>query len=108
MNDLFGEEDIDNATQADKDEDIAAAFAIICSYDDKQPLETNLLEYWHKKRFSHPILYELACVVHAVPATQVTVERCFSVLRYILSDYRTCLRSDNLENLMILRLNFEN
>lgn len=87
------------------EDDVVAAFGIICSYQDRKPLDTNVLEYWHAKRFSNPVLCKLATVVHAVPATQVSVERCFSVLKFILNDYRTSIRSDTLENLMLLRLN---
>lgn len=58
--------------EIDEDEDIVSAFATICSYNDKQPLNTNVLEYWYEKRYSSPTLYKLALVVHGVPATQVT------------------------------------
>lgn len=103
INDLF--EDDSEPNRIVDDDDIVAAFGVICSYQDRQPLDTNVLEYWHAKRYSNPILYKLAVVVHAVPATQVSVERCFSVLKFILNDYRSCMRPDTLENLMLLKLN---
>lgn len=103
INDLF--EDDSEPNRPVGDDDIVAAFGVICGYQDRQPLDTNVLEYWHAKRYSNPVLYKLAVVVHAVPATQVSVERCFSVLKFILNDYRSCMRSDTLENLMLLKLN---
>lgn len=103
INELF--EDTSESNRQIGDDDIVAAFGVICGFQDRKPLDTNVLEYWHAKRYSNPILYKLAVVVHAVPATQVSVERCFSVLKFILNDYRSCMRSDTLENLMLLKLN---
>lgn len=103
INELY-EIDPEN-NQSVGEDDIVAAFGVICAYEDREPLDVNVLEYWHNKRFSNPILHKLAMVVHAVPATQVSVERCFSILKFILNDYRASMRPDTLENLMLLRLN---
>lgn len=102
MNELFeevGESDYNCI------EDESAAWSIICGYKDKQPLKTNVLKYWSEKRFTHPLLYKLSSIVLGVPASQVSVERCFSVLKYILSDYRTRLGHDILQDIMIIHLN---
>lgn len=86
-------------------DDLFEVSSAIRNYKDKQPLDTNVIEYWYKKRFSDPKLSELALILHAIPATQVSVERCFSTLRFILSDYRTNIKSDTLADLMLLKLN---
>ncbi len=106
MNSLYDESDDEFHVSYD-DDDTFAAEAIIRNYDDKQPMDTNLLDYWYSKRFSNPILYKLAMVVHGVPATQVSVERCFSILRFIFSDYRTRLLPELLADIMFIRLNAE-
>lgn len=106
MNSLYDECDKDLQDSYD-DDDIIAADAVIRNYEDKQSLDTNLLDYWYSKRFSNPILYKLAMVVHGVPATQVSVERCFSILRFIFSDYRTRLHPELLADIMFIRLNAE-
>lgn len=58
----------------------------------------------------HPELFELANVIFAVPGTQVSVERLFSGLKFILSPYRTNITSQNLEDQLLVRTNrlFEN
>jgi len=46
------------------------------------------MTFWEEKRFVYPYLYEMAKVVHAVPATQVSVEMSFSALKLILTDLK--------------------
>lgn len=43
--------------------------------------KTNILSYWEEQNYDKPDLYKLACVVHAVPATQVSK---LSIIIYIL------------------------
>lgn len=86
-------------------ENETAAWEIICQYKDKQPLSTNVLQYWFSKRFTHPLLYKLSNIVLGVPASQVSVERCFSILKFVFSDYRTRLQPDILQDIMLVKLN---
>lgn len=102
MNEMY--EDNNDVISNFEDDDFEV-YKMIRNYTDKKPLETNVLEYWHNKRFGCPILYKLASIVLAVPASQVSVERCFSTLRFILSDYRTRMNENTLENLMMVMLN---
>jgi len=44
-------------------------------------------------------LSELAQIVLAIPPTQVSVERCFSALSFILSEKRNSLSPENLNTL---------
>ena len=62
----------------------------------------SVLKYWEERRFTSPELYELAKIVHAIPATQVSVERLFSALRFILSRLRSCLSSEMVEDLVLI------
>lgn len=61
------------------------------------------INYWEKNKKS--ILYKLSQIVLGVPATQVSVERCISALKFILSDRRASLSEKNLENIYIIKLN---
>jgi len=53
----------------------------------------------------HPELFVLAKIVIAVPSTQVSVERLFLGLKFILSPHRSNITSTNLENQLIVRTN---
>ena len=103
INELYAEIDEDDNNNSDEDE--SAAWHLICKFKDKMPLSTNVLTYWYEKRFTHPLLYKLLTIVFGVPATQVSVERSFSVLKFILNDYRTRLGKEILEEIMLIRLN---
>lgn len=64
--------------------------------------------YWSSAaRYEYDALYEVAELLLSVPATQVSVERAFSSLRFILNDYRTSLGKDSLENILLIKLNFD-
>lgn len=102
LNELYESREDSNINFEDDDYEILKT---IRNYTDKKPLETDVIQYWYNKRFACPILYKLACIVHAVPASQVSVERCFSTLRFILSDYRTRMGENTLEKLMLVMLN---
>ncbi len=65
----------------------------------------NVLKYWVKKSLDEPILFRLAKVVLAVPATQVSVERLFSSLKFVLSPQRSQLAENVLNNVLVIRAN---
>ncbi|XP_065323654.1 uncharacterized protein LOC135930795 [Gordionus sp. m RMFG-2023] len=63
--------------------------------------DKNILTFWEENSLIYPELYTLSRFVMAVPATQVSVERGFSSLKYILSNLRGNLKDDILEDIMI-------
>ncbi|KAL5236540.1 hypothetical protein ACI65C_003950 [Semiaphis heraclei] len=67
--------------------------------------KTNILTFWESQKHDKFDLYKLAKVVLAVPATQVSVERSFSGIKFILSDLRTSLSANLLDAIMIVRSN---
>jgi bifunctional polynucleotide phosphatase/kinase len=67
--------------------------------------KANVLEYWDNEKTRKPELYLLASVALAVPVTQVSVERTFSSLKYVLSPYRANLKPDRLEQVLLARCN---
>lgn len=50
-------------------------------------------------------LYELACIIFAIPPTQASLERNFSALKYMFTDNRYNLAGDLLESLLLVHLN---
>lgn len=71
----------------------------------KEPLNNNILEFYHSIKFRKPHLYKLALTVLATPATQVSVERAFSALNFILTEKRNKLSQENLNSLLVVKLN---
>lgn len=63
----------------------------------------NVFNWWHKN--PHRDLKTLAEVALALPVTQVSVERTFSGLRYILDELRLGLKDDVIDAIMFLRCN---
>ncbi|XP_032791086.2 uncharacterized protein LOC116928109 [Daphnia magna] len=66
---------------------------------------TDVLKYWEDNRLLQHQLYVLAKVVLAVPCTQMSVERLFSGLKFILSVYRSNLTESILEDILVVRAN---
>jgi len=52
-----------------------------------------------------PHISALAQVVLATPATKVSVERAFSALHFILSERRSSISAENLNALLVIKLN---
>lgn len=65
----------------------------------------NILKFWKQMKTTYPELSELAKTIFSVPSTQVSVERLFSGLKFILSPYRTSVSSKNLEDQLLIRTN---
>jgi hypothetical protein len=66
--------------------------------------DSDAIDFWHKRRFSHPELHCLAMTVFQVPGSQVSVERNFSSWKWILNDRRGGIDSQLLDDIMILNL----
>lgn len=65
------------------------------------PLNANVLEYWD----SSNIISGIANILLAIPSTQVSVERLFSAMKYMLSDQRNRLSPLNLEHILMVKAN---
>lgn len=68
-------------------------------------LPENIIKFWKDNKNTYPSLYPLAEVTFAVPRTQVSVERLFSQLRFILNCLRGNLLSDNTNNVLLVLAN---
>lgn len=69
------------------------------------PPTEDILTFWKNKAVCEPQLFRLATTVLATPATQVSVERFFSSLKFILSDLRYNLNDNIVEDILVLRNN---
>lgn len=65
----------------------------------------NILEYWYSRRITYPLLYALSKVALVSPATQVSVERLFSGLKFIISVQWSQLSEVLLNEFFFLRAN---
>lgn len=84
--------------------------ALLDEYDrltDPLPSSADIMKYWQGRKSVSPELYDLAMIVLAIPATQVTVERLFSALRFILRPQRFNLSSENIDHVILLNANKE-
>lgn len=69
--------------------------------------EESVLKIWYRMKSNNQDLYALAATFLGIPCTQVTVERAFSGLALILTDHRTNLIDETLQNILLIRLNSE-
>lgn len=68
-------------------------------------LSSHPMDYWEANKAKKPELYEIAKIVFAVASTEVSVERNFSALTFILNKYRCSLTDEMLEEILFIRLN---
>ena len=73
----------------------------------REPLYTDVLNFWNNKRYISGFVHvsKVAEIILSIPATQVSVERSFSALQFILNENWSKLTEGNLQNLLIVRLN---
>ncbi|KYQ47162.1 hypothetical protein ALC60_13794 [Trachymyrmex zeteki] len=65
----------------------------------------SILEFWENKKLTMPELYKLSKIILAAPATQVSVERLFSALKFILSLLRSNLSKELVNDILVVRCN---
>lgn len=63
------------------------------------PVNTNIFEFWQNK---NQLIEKIAKIVLAVPASQVSVERVFSILKWILSEKRNRIEESLLEEILLI------
>ncbi|XP_070073977.1 uncharacterized protein [Drosophila takahashii] len=68
-------------------------------------IDVDVLAFWKGKQCTEQELYAISNVCFGVPPTQVSIERAFSALRLVLTDYRSRLNQDVLENILLVKLN---
>jgi hAT family C-terminal dimerisation region len=78
---------------------------ILDAFDAERRLEKDrdILDYWESQKLNKPELFSLAQIALSFPVTQVSVERAFSSLKYVLSPYRQNLKPDIVEDILVIR-----
>ena len=70
------------------------------------PLTCNPLLWWKANELKYPILLKLAKRYYlCIPATSVAGERVFSSAGDLASPQRSCLRSEHVDKLIVLKKN---
>lgn len=65
------------------------------------------VDFWKQERETFPLLYNLAVIVNAIPATECRIEQNFSGFNYIYNCYRNSLKPSNVSDVLMVRLNKE-
>ncbi|XP_037811340.1 uncharacterized protein LOC119603395 [Lucilia sericata] len=68
-------------------------------------LHDNVIQWWEDRREIKSQLYNIAMVLLAVPATQVSVERLFSGVKFLMNPSRNRLDEDSLNAIVVIRSN---
>lgn len=101
-------EDTSTVRQSSNCDQIASALQ---KYDDdmakiqRDGRKTHPMDFWENNKNKYPDIYPLARVIFAAAPTQVSVERSFSALAFILNKYRFNLTDENLNDILFIRLN---
>lgn len=67
---------------------------------------TGLLQWWDDHKTFFPNLFQIACRIHAIPASSSSAERIFSTAGRMCS-YRPNLRAEKMDDIMFLRSNYD-
>lgn len=68
-------------------------------------LNVPVLDFWKSNKTARPELFKLAQIIFAVPPTQTSVERAFSVFAIIFTPRRNQLGDGILQDILLVRLN---
>jgi hypothetical protein len=74
--------------------------------DDYEDGDVDVLAYWKEKQNQFPTLSSLAKQVYAIPASNTIVERLFSASKNTVTEKRTNLGSEKINQLLFLQKNF--
>lgn len=81
--------------------------ALLNEFENVAPVSISIsvLKWWEENKHRYPELYALAKIVHAVPASQASCERCFSIVTFVYSRYRTNLTEEHLDAILLTKFN---
>lgn len=71
----------------------------------RQDMTCDVLAFWDLLKNNDPEIYELAMIILAAPASQVSVERAFSCLSLILTPRRTRLATSLVSAYVMISMN---
>ncbi|CAF3420265.1 unnamed protein product, partial [Rotaria socialis] len=70
---------------------------------DMKDYSNNILTFWKLNVNEIPSLARIARRIHSIPATSASVERQFSIAGLTLTNRRTCLNPEQLDNIICIR-----
>lgn len=65
----------------------------------------DVLAWWNNNREAYPKLYKLALFFHSIPATSTPSERNFSTAGNVITEKRSCLSPETVDNILFLNSN---
>lgn len=66
--------------------------------------DVEMMEYW-KNQEDFPVLRGIALDVISAPVTEVTAERLFSHLKFVLNEQRSAMKGERIEDILVMRMN---
>lgn len=102
-------DELNEEIQSPEPDSGAQLIAALADYD-KVPhanFKNKVIDFWKDNKEKFPLVYSLACIVHAIPASQCLEELNFSSFSFIKSARRSSLKPENLQNMLTIRLNKE-
>lgn len=70
--------------------------------------DLKLITFWKQDgKLRFPLVYKVARVSLGVPVTQCSVERSFSILKFVVNPLRSKLKGPIIDNLVLLKANFK-
>ena len=67
----------------------------------------SVIKFWNDRKRHHPAMFAVACRVMATPVSSSASERVFSVLKQLVSDNRSRLLSETIEDIVVIRSLYE-
>jgi hypothetical protein len=74
-------------------------------YDDDNSDDIDILSFWKEKQYSFPTLSSIAKDIFAIPASNTIIERLFSTAKNVVTEKRTCLGGQKINQLLFLKKN---
>lgn len=71
----------------------------------RQPLTKSIHIFWSEYQRKYPLLFKLSNIIMAIPPTEVSCERNFSKLKFVMNRLRCSLVDSELEKMLYLNLN---
>lgn len=77
-------------------------------FPDDDSVDINILSFWRENQHSFPKLSRLALMICAIPASNTIIERLFSAAKNTVTEKRTRLDCDKINEILFLQKNLKN
>lgn len=78
-----------------------------CENEPRLKTNENIFHFWERKKLQYPEIYNLACVLLSVPATQKSVASTISQVKYILDSGKIKMSYSLFSNVLLIRANLQ-